>query len=294
MDVNYELYKIFYIVASTKNVTEAAKILHISQPAVSKHIQNLEKSLGGALFMRSNQGMTLTETGQAIYQSVKDGINAFSNANLIFHDYAHLLTGTIKIGISTSLARYYFLPYLELFHHQYPNITILIYTDPSKQLKEKLKIGEIDILLAKSSGDNSDFSFYPLGELHDVFVAPRSFSKLKNRIVSLTELAKYPILLQREPSTSRYLFDIFCKENQITFDASTYIASSTLLEDFVKIGFGIGVVTKEYIQKELDHGDIFEISVSKTIPSIPFGYYILKDGITSFSVKKLIELLQKN
>lgn len=294
MDVNYELYKIFYIVASTKNVTAASKLLHISQPAVSKHIQNLEESLGGPLFIRSNQGMILTETGKAIYQSVKDGVNAFSNANLIFHDYASLLTGTIKIGISTSLARYYLIPYLEIFHQKYPNITILIYTDPSKQLKEKLKMGEIDILLAKSSGNDLDFSFFPLGELHDVFIAPSTYSQLKNRMVPLSELTTYPILLQREPSTSRYLFDLFCKENQITFDACTYIASSTLLEDFIKIGFGIGVATKEYIKKELYLNEVFEITVTKTLPSIPFGYYMLKDGIASFSVKKLVELLKKN
>ena len=58
-------------------------------------------------------------------------------------------------------------------------------------------------------------------------------------------------------------------------------------------GFGIGVATKEYIQKELDQGNVFELSVTKSLPSISFGYYVLKDGITSFSVKKLIELLEK-
>lgn len=293
MDINYELYKIFYVVATTGNVTAAAKELHISQPAVSKHIRNLECSLGGPLFIRSNQGMILTETGRAIYQSIKDGVNAFSNANLIFSDYASLLKGTIKIGISTSLTRFYLLPYLETFHKEYPNITILIYTDPSAMLKKKLQTGEIDFLIAKYNGPDSEFSFHPLGELHDIFIASSAYDSLRGKNLTLEELTKYPILLQREPSTSRRRFDAFCRKNNVSFDVSTYIASSTLLEDFVKIGFGIGVATKEYIQKELDQGNVFELSVTKSLPSISFGYYVLKDGITSFSVKKLIELLEK-
>lgn len=293
MDINYELYKIFYVVATTGNVTAAAKELHISQPAVSKHIQHLENALGGALFIRSHQGMILTETGRAIYQSIKDGVNAFSNANLIFSDYASLVKGTIKIGISTSLTRFYLLPYLEKFHKQYPNVTILIYTDPSVQLKEKLKTGEIDFLIAKYSGPDAEFSFSQLGELHDIFIASSAYDTLRGKRVPLQELVQYPILLQREPSTSRRRFDLFCQEEGISFDVSTYIASSTLLEDFVKIGFGIGVATKEYVQKELDSGEVFEIEVTKSLPTIPFGYYILRDGITSFSVKKLIQLFEK-
>ena len=160
-------------------------------------------------------------------------------------------------------------------------------------LKKKLQTGEIDFLIAKYNGPDSEFSFHPLGELHDIFIASSAYDSLREKNLTLEELTKYPILLQREPSTSRRRFDAFCRENNVSFDVSTYIASSTLLEDFAKIGFGIGVATKEYIQRELDQGNVFELSVMKSLPSISFGYYVLKDGITSFSVKKLIELLEK-
>ena len=66
MNINYELYKIFYTVAKNKNITSASKELLISQPAISKSIKNLEEQLGGQLFVRTKRGVVLTEEGKEI------------------------------------------------------------------------------------------------------------------------------------------------------------------------------------------------------------------------------------
>ena len=68
--VNLELYKIFALVAREKNITKASEILHISQPAVTNHIKNLESDLNIKLFNRTNHGIELTEEGQKIYNEI--------------------------------------------------------------------------------------------------------------------------------------------------------------------------------------------------------------------------------
>ena len=72
--INLELYKIFVLVAKEKNITKASEILHISQPAVTKHIKNLEDELQVRLFNRTNHGIELTKEGKAIYDEIKESV----------------------------------------------------------------------------------------------------------------------------------------------------------------------------------------------------------------------------
>lgn len=73
--VNLELYRIFKIVADEGNLTKASQLLHISQPAVTKHIKNLENELQITLFKRYKHGMLLTEQGQALFEAISDSVS---------------------------------------------------------------------------------------------------------------------------------------------------------------------------------------------------------------------------
>ena len=113
MNINFELYRIFYTVANHKNITKASKELNISQPAISKSIKNLEEQLGGQLFVRTKRGVILTEEGSEFYNYIKQAIEYISNAENKFTELINLETGCIKIGISTTLTKKFLLPYLE-------------------------------------------------------------------------------------------------------------------------------------------------------------------------------------
>ena len=84
--INLELYRIFTIVANEENLTRASNILHISQPAVTKHIKNLENELNVKLFKRSKYGMILTDNGKKLYIQIKDSINTLNKAELLFNE----------------------------------------------------------------------------------------------------------------------------------------------------------------------------------------------------------------
>ena len=116
MNINFELYRIFYTVANTKNITKAAEELMISQPAISKSIKNLEEQLGGQLFIRTKRGVILTDEGKEFYNYIKRAMEYIYNAESKFTDLINLNTGTIKIGISSTLTKEFLIPYLEEFH----------------------------------------------------------------------------------------------------------------------------------------------------------------------------------
>lgn len=295
MNINFELYRIFYVVATIGNITKASELLNISQPAVTKQIKNLEEQLGGELFIRTKRGVILTDNGKEIYNYVKQAINSFSNAEAQFSNLKKLEKGTIRIGISTTLMRIFLLKYLKEFHQQYPNIAIQVFTDPSKVMRTMLKEGRIDILIAKEEDtEDEDLEIIRLGKLNMSFIASNEYKELKNKVVDVNDLESYPILLQKYPSTTRDIFDKFCTDNNIKITTKIEIASSSLLEDFVKIGLGIGLSTKEYVTNELKDGQIFEIKTKQKLPTTYFSLILLKNSIHSFSTNKLKEIILNN
>jgi DNA-binding transcriptional LysR family regulator len=293
MNVNFELYRIFFVVASVGNITKASKELCISQPAVTKQIKQLEDQLGGELFIRTKRGVILTDNGKEIYNYIKQAMNLFSNAEMQFSNLKKLGSGTLKIGTSTTLAKLYLIGYLNEFHKEYPNVGIQILTNPSSELKEMLKDGKLDMVIAKDFDlmDDNLLDKTKLGVLHHSFIASSKYNELKDVEVKLEDMNKYPLLMPQNPSTTRALLADYCKRNDIALTTRIEIASYSLIEELVSIGLGIGLVTEEFIKKEVMGKDIFFVKTNPPLPSINFSLFTLKDSHHSFAANKLIEMI---
>ena len=295
MNINFELYKIFYEVATQGNITKAANKLMISQPAVTKQIKTLEDELGGQLFIRTKRGVILTENGQKIYNYIRQGMICFESAELEFSNLKKLESGTVRIGISTTLCRILLLPVLSKFHEEYPNVAIQLFTDPSVAMREQLKEGTIDLLIAKEqSKEDSNLDYEELGLLHPCLISSRKYLNPKDIVLPLNTINNYNLLLHKRPSTTRDLFEEYCKKNNIKIETKLEIASASLLEDFVEIGFGIGLATKEFVENEIKDRDIVFIKTKPELPPSSFGIFTLKNTIHSFATNKLIEMIREN
>jgi len=295
MNINYELYRIFYIVAKNKNITDASKELLISQPAISKSIKNLENMLGGQLFVRTKRGVILTEEGKELYKYIKHAIEYINNAENKFSELINLETGTIKIGISSTLTKEFLLPYLEIFHKLYPKINISIYTDLSNELIKKLRYGLIDLIILNINENNydSDLDIIKCKKIHDCFVVNENYKYLTEKETTLNELNNYPIILQSIGSNTRAFLDNFTKGHNITLNPNMELASYSLVVEFTKIGLGIGYVTEDYIKEDLKNKKLYKLKIKEKIPERYIGIALSKHNIPNFSTKKLIEIITK-
>lgn len=293
--INFELYRIFYEVARLGNITKASTYLNVSQPAISKQIKNLEDLLGGKLFIRTKRGVILTESGKNIFQYVEQAILNFHMAEDIFTNFKKLEKGSIKIGISTTLARFYLLPYLDQFHKAHPQIKIEIFTDPTDTLKKLLKDEKLDCIICKEPYHiEEELSYDVLGTIETIFIGGKNYKYLKEKTISLQELNVYPILLPKKISSTRKTLDRFCREQDISLHYDMEIASASLLIDFVKVGFGIGIATKEHIEKELQEEEVYEIKVEPKLPESHFGMLTKNKASISFGAKSFIKILRGN
>ena len=293
--INLELYRIFYEVSKVGNITQASMNLNISQPAVTKHIKDLEKQLGTTLFIRNRKGVILTDSGKKLFMYIKQAMDFIYYGEKELNDMQNMYTGTLRIGISTTLTKKFLLKYIKEYHKLYPNITIEISTDPTNELKEKLKLGIIDFIIAKIPKYIDDgYQYISLGKLEDAFIANQDYKELGNHKLTLSELSEYPVLLQKNPSSSREYIDDVCRERKVELKSIMNIASSNLLIDFVKIGYGIGFVTKQYVSDELKTGELIEISIEPPIPAREFGIIELKHSFLSFGARAMLELIKKD
>lgn len=291
--IDLELYRIFYIVAEVGNITKASELLNISQPAVTKQIKNLESQLETPLFIRTKKGVILNECGQKIFLNVKQALTLLDETNVILKNFTDLNTGTIKIGTSTTLMRKYLLKYIEVFHEKYPNIVVDIYTDPTKELINKLKNGSIDLVIGKFPHNlDKDLNYEELGKTRYIFVANKKYFDLERKMLKSKILEDYPILLQEYPSNSRVSAEKYFEACDIHITPKMNIASSNLLIDFVKMGYGIGYVTELYIQDELDDNNVFKLNITPSPEDVAFGIISLKNNVMPNHCKKFLETLK--
>lgn len=294
MDINYESYKIFYHVALNQSISKVADKLLISQPAVSYQIKVLEEQLGITLFVRTKKGVTLTDEGKILFSYISKGIENFINGENALTNLKNLDYGIIRIGASTTVSKHVLMPYLKIFHKLYPNIEINITNNLTEELMRELRNGNLDILILNlPMKEGKDLDIKNILEVQDIFVANKDYYDILNKKISLNDLNNYPLLFQKKPSNTRDYLDNYLNANKTKLIPKMEIVSYNLIMDFIKIGFGIGYATKEFIKEEINNGDLYELNVTPKIPKRFIGAVTLKQTIPNFSVNKLIDLMTK-
>lgn len=294
MNINLELYKIFYNVAKNKNISKTANELLISQPSISKAIKNLEDQVGCQLFIRSKYGVVLTEEGKIFYDQIKTAMEIINNAELKLKEIINVEAGVLNIGVSHTLTQKYLMPYIKLFHKEYPKIKLNIVTGPTQTLFAKARNGLVDfIILNLPYVIPIDFKTEILKEIQDIFVATDNFKELKNKTIKLEELNNYPLILISKGSNTRYFLDNFTGEKNVILTPEMELASYSLVDEFTKMGLGIGYLTKEFIEEELNNKELFEIKTTPKIPKRQIGIIYPDNKLLSKSSTKFVELLKK-
>lgn len=294
MNINLELYRIFYVVAKEGSISKAADVLFISQPAITYQIKKLETQLGVSLFTRTKHGMVLTDEGKVLFGYVKNGLENISNGENALSNIKNLDSGTIRIGASITICRNILMPYLEEFHKKYPNIDIKINNNVSDNLMKELRNGNLDILVMFSpSNDTKDLVIKPIIEVQDIFIGNKEYYDLTDDTKNIKDLKSYPLIFPGVTSSSRTHLNNFLKENNVSLIPKLEVVSYSLIVDLIKSGFGIGYVTREFVKNELDNKSLYEIKTKEKAKKRSIVIVTMDKKEPNYSVKKLVEMINK-
>lgn len=264
--IDLELYRIFVVVAQAQNITRASKLLHISQPAVSKHIQNLEAQLNISLFKRNRYGLELTEIGKKLFSDINESVNVLLSAEERIKKIRN-----IKFGVQILKLFNLYGKSVAKFYEIHSNTVVPIHENISVLL-EKLNSQSLDIVISKKSPNISlgeDIAYIHLGFLHDVLITNPKNS-LVNNVFTKQDFMSQTIYTPRKSSdtTQNLLSTLNLDDSHFKF-----VTNETVI-NMVKFENSYGVISKEYIQNELDEGSLAILKTDFELPQAEYGLFI--------------------
>lgn len=267
--INLELYKIFKIVAEEENITKASERLSISQPAVTKHIHNLEALLNEKLFDRYNKGLRLTEIGKKIYNEIKEPLVVLEKIESKYGNQKNINLGTHVTVFNKILGKN-----LAQYCKKYSNVKVNIDRSDLPDLFLKLENQKIDIIVSKKDENytNDNIEFIKLTDLHDILIVNSEYNKFK-KIVTLDDLKDKIIYMPRKSSITTINFFESIKDltnNSINYNNINY---RTMLE-MLKYDNNIGLVTKEAVLDEIERKEFDELNTEFKIKPVEYGIYV--------------------
>lgn len=265
MDINYELYKVFYFVAKTLSFSDASKELFISQSAVSQSIKVLEKRLNQNLFIRSTKKVKLTKEGELLYKHIEPAINLIHRGENQILETHSLNGGQLRIGASDTICRYFLVPFLNDFHKKYPLVHIKVTNGTSLQCVELLESNQVDIIVTNSPNKrlNTMHNIKTIKDFSDVFIASKDLLDHNEVELTLEDLLKHPILmLEKQSTTSEFLHGLFL-QHQLDLVPAIELSSNDLLIDLARIGLGIAFVPDFCVK---DTKDLVVIKTTEKLP----------------------------
>ena len=291
MEQNLSLYYVFHTVAKKGSISHAAKELYISQPAISKSIQKLEDNLNTTLFKRSSRGVTLTADGEILFQHTRDAFDTLEEGEEILARHHALGVDQLRIGVSTTLCKYILLPHLQRFIKAYPHVKISISCQSTYQTLTLLEENKIDIGLVGEPALQKGFYFQPLQKIQDIFVTTTAYLEhleLRSGNGDLFQTATF-MMLDEENITRQYINRVFL-EHGVEFSNILEVSTMDLLMDLAKIGMGAACVIQEFVQEELDRGDLITLPLGLTFSPRQIGFACRKHEQANPVIQHFLDL----
>lgn len=287
-NINYNLYKSFLVVYETKNISRAADILYISQPAVSHNIKELEKQLNIQLFYKKSNGMNTTSEADVLYKYISSAFNSIWKGELTISDMAGLKTGVVKIGIPSYLTVLFLSDIITEFRAKYPNVKIEIVSKPIPDLITMLQTQNIDIVIdsqpittEKSSMDIKYLKSYS----HCFFTTDKYYTEKSLGTESINNL---PLIISSQGSE-----EIKQLKNSVVGIKINPVIEAWTTESMIKLvkeGNGVGYCQEDYIKEELENGTLKKLNLLFAPPKLDIYSGYITDTL-AFAPKRFIEFL---
>lgn len=290
-DINLNLYRVFLVLAKSRSFIEASEKLHISQPAVSKHIKNLENLLKIKLFYRDKSGINLTKEGRDLLKYVECSYNSLIAGQKLMYESQNLDFGSIVIGAPSHIASFYLMKYIKAFREDYPNVFIRIINGSTSFLIEELVQHKIDFFI-DSSPIESDFTNMVVEKLLSFKTCFITNMKKSSKIKDIN-LEDYNYIMPYERSSIRKNLEKKLKLNNHNLHVVLEVETTELIIDAVKKAVGIGYVVKEAVLKEIEKEELFELKTKYELPELELNLVYINDYITKSSKRFINDYIKK-
>ena len=276
MRVTLRQLNVFEAVARNLSFTRAAEQLHLSQPAVSMQIRQLEESVGLELFEKLGKKIQLSEAGRELHHYSQSINRQLHEAEEVLESLKGLSRGRLKLAVASTVN--YFAPrLLAAFSRRYPGIGLHLDVTNREALVRMLEANESDIVLMGRPPDNLDLESEPFMDNPLVVIAPPDHPLVGEKSISLARLAE-EIFLMREPgSGTRQAMERFFGEHGLQIRQGMEMTRAEAIKQAVRAGMGLGIVSTHTIELEVETGRLVVLDVEE-FPILRRWYVVYRKG----------------
>ncbi len=282
---------VFHEVAKHRSFSKAAEELFISQPAVTKHIKELERKVGMGLIQRRRGGFALTEAGKILFKYTHKISSHLMDIENLLEDLKKDHQGILKIGTTESYSKGLMPKLLSGFQTSFPLMKIALDVGNSEEIEKSLLVYKNDLVLIAVTKKSPRCESIPFLKEELVLIVSPNHPLVKRKTVSLKGLGRYPLIIRAKGSTTRRIILQAFKEVGIHPSLLIEAGSSEFIKQWVSEGKGVSIIVKRTVEDEEKRGII------KTIPLLEklylqVAFLYLKEEKSNPAIKTFVNFIE--
>jgi len=275
MNVTFRQLKVFESVARLLSFTQAAQELHLSQPAVSMQIKQLEDNAGLPLFEQLGKKIYLTEAGREMYHYCRTIASQLEEAEDVLEQLKGIQRGHLDIAVA-STANYFATRLLAAFAKQHDGVTFSLDVTNRESLLRQLEHNEKDLVVMGRPPENMQLELEAFMENPLVIIAPPDHPLVGKR-VSLQRLQQESFVVREAGSGTRIAMERFFSEHGVSLQTGMEMTSNEAIKQAVEAGLGLGIVSIHTLTLELEVGRLVLLEV-EGFPILRHWYVVHRKG----------------
>lgn len=283
--------QVFHTVARLLSFTKAAETLHMTQPAVTFQVRQLEEHFNTRLFDRTHNRISLTEAGAVVYGYADHIFELYTEMENSVREMTGEISGALTIGASTTIAEYMLPALLGDFKDRYPEITIHLKVSNTEGIVSMVENNTIDLGVVEAPVSNKNLVVEPCRDDHLVAIVPPDHPLAMREALRFQELLEFPFICREEGSGTREVINDYMGRMDgcaAGLKVAMELGSPEAVKGAVEAGMGISVVSRATIQKELRLATLVAIQLDPPLQR-PFSFVHQKQ---KFRLRLMEELLE--
>jgi DNA-binding transcriptional LysR family regulator len=256
-----QILRIFVTVADRKNFTRTAEELCMTQPAVSQHIQTLERAIGAKLLERSNKFVRLTKAGEIVYHHATEILGLYTRMHCLVDDLLHTTHGVLSVGASYTFGEYVLPHIIASLHKDYPLVKPAITIGNTRDIAELVLTHKIDVGIIEGEFKHDRLTVEPFAKDLMYVVCSPSHRLAKQNQVAISELTEETWIIREVGSGTREATEKMFAECFFQPGNLMEFGSTQIIKESVEAGLGISLLSYWAIRKELSTNNLTVLKV---------------------------------
>ena len=259
--MNLHHLRVFARVAQESSFTRAAQSLHLSQPAVSKAVRELERQTGLPLLERSGRATRLTAAGEALHARARELFAVEQSAEEELRALRGLEGGVLRVGASTTIATYLLSPYLARFHEAHPGVALRVSSANTRAIARALLERRLDVALVEGPVSHARIDVVSWRDDELVVIAPPTHRLAARRNIRLSAIAGESFIVREPGSGTRRVAERALAAQGVEVDVALQLGSTEAIKQAVAAGLGLAFVSRFAVADQVALGRLATIRV---------------------------------